>query len=178
MSGTAGFQVSIINCFLNSFSKTWKCRHAAIIIACIRTFLQFCLFHWIRVMRIFSNMRKQTAGHSSELCLKGQNVTVLCFWINYNWQSHHTLIFSYWKSHQSGRSLLLDDEAHKNLWNISRVLADYTVQQPRIQSSSHTLQWELKFASNMHITMIYWSLILSVLLTNISYDFSHWVQDV
>jgi hypothetical protein len=35
-----------------------------------------------------------------------------------------------------------DDGGSKNLWNVSKLLPDYTVQQCRIQPSSYSLPWE------------------------------------
>jgi hypothetical protein len=59
---------------------------------------------------------------------------------------------------QSGRNLPMfqrclpdcpDDGGSKHLWNVSKLLPDYIVQQPRRQLSSYTLPWEPKISLSL-----------------------------
>jgi hypothetical protein len=59
-----------------------------------------------------------------------------------------------------------DDGGSKHLWNVSKLLSDYVVLQPRRQPSSYLLPWQPEILNN----------VLSYLFTGYLYIFNKWID--
>jgi hypothetical protein len=79
-------------------------------------------------------------------------------WLPWWWSTSETSVNFY----QTTRIALM----MRHLWNVGKLLPDYTAQQPRRQPSSYSLSWESEISLTWKKLLMYWSLVYLMMTYN------------